>query len=91
MIPPSIMRIRVREKGKHNISLWLPLFLLWPIIIVFTAILLPFLIIAAIVFWNKYGKQILKSIPVFYSLICAMRGTLINVDSGAQKVYIGIW
>jgi hypothetical protein len=34
MWPPSILRVRIASKGSRTISLWIPLFLLWPLIFV---------------------------------------------------------
>jgi hypothetical protein len=38
MIPPYLFDLRVAEKGKRPVHVWLPLFLLWPLGIVLFAL-----------------------------------------------------
>ncbi len=36
-LPPSLLYVRVKEDARHGFGLWLPLFLLWPLIVVILA------------------------------------------------------
>jgi hypothetical protein len=82
-LPPSSVRFRLAN-GQHHLSLWLPLFLLWPFAVVFALILLPFVLIFATVFWRSgYGKTLLLCGPGVMSCLCALRG--LNVDIGQKQ------
>jgi len=34
-VPPSLVAMRVVEQGRTKVSIWFPLFLLWPLLLVF--------------------------------------------------------
>lgn len=34
-LPPSLMYVKVRDDGNEGFGIWLPLFLLWPLILMF--------------------------------------------------------
>ena len=34
MIPPAVIDVAIREKGKKGFRIWLPLFLFWPLLLV---------------------------------------------------------
>ena len=44
--PPYLMRVRVKNPDT-KISLWLPLFIIYPLLLVVLLVLLPFMLIAA--------------------------------------------
>ena len=61
--PPLWLRVKVREPEK-DFGLWLPLFLLIPVVLVVLIILSPLILIAAILLWpTGWGKIALMSIP----------------------------
>jgi hypothetical protein len=77
------MRLRVANE-QHNINLWLPLFIVWPFVLVFTLVLLPFLLLAAIIFlYRGYGKMLLQGGPLIMSCLCALRG--LDVRTGQKQ------
>ena len=45
MWPPSMLRVRVRDKG-NSFGLWLPIFLVWPVVLVLAMALLPLGLVA---------------------------------------------
>ena len=90
MFPPSILRVRVRNQ-QHHFSLWLPLFLLWPVLMVLALLLLPLLLIAAVILSYKgWGIPLLMAGPVIFGLLCAMRGLKVDIGEEPEKFYISL-
>lgn len=89
-VPPSLIRFRLANE-QHRFSLWLPLFLIWPFVIVFALVLLPFVLLTAVVAWHKgYGKILLKSGPCIMSCLCALRGLDVHVGQKQNGLIITI-
>ena len=89
-VPPSLLRLRVAD-GQHRLSLWLPLFILWPFAALLALVLLPFVLLFAAVFWHKgYGKTLLMSGPRIMSCICALRGLDIRTGQKQSGLIISV-
>ena len=54
--PPSVLRVRVEGDGRR-FRLWLPLFTLWPPVLLVFLLLSPLVIVAAAVLWPKGWGQ----------------------------------
>jgi hypothetical protein len=78
--PPLIMKLSIpHENG--TIRIWLPLFLIYPIIAVIVIILAPIVIIAALIFWPLgMGKTVLLFGPYLYNVLCAVVDLEINIE-----------
>jgi hypothetical protein len=90
--PPYLLKIRVRNR-RHAFVLWLPLFLIWPLVLVFLTamflILLPFALLAMLFTWETgYWRPVLLSVPLVIRLICSLPGTKVDVDGQAGRVSI---
>jgi hypothetical protein len=46
MVPPAIVAMRVVEQGRTKFKIWFPLFLLWPLLLVFLLLTLVASLIA---------------------------------------------
>ena len=46
MIPPAIIKMRFKESGKKGWALWIPLFLLWPIMLL---VMIPVFLVSVFV------------------------------------------
>ena len=95
MWPPLIMRLRIKNTN-HNFGLWLPLFLVWPILlvlgIILGIILLPFLLIAAVLFWHLWWvRPLLFGMPVLFQLICALRGLKVEIEQNSERFLVHFW
>lgn len=88
MYPPALMRLRVIQKGR-GVSLWLPLFLVWPLAIAVKLALLPFLLLAIAVMWpSGWGRRLLIGSIALVSVACALRGLEIEVERPNEQVTI---
>ena len=90
MFPPSILRLRIHNK-QHNFSLWLPLFLLWPLLLVLGLLLLPLLLIAAVILsYRGWGIPLLLAGPAIFGLLCALRGLKVEIGQNSEQVFISL-
>jgi hypothetical protein len=90
--PPYLLKLKIRNQD-HDFALYLPLFLIWPVVIVFLLaiflILLPFAILALIFTW-RWGwlRSLLLAGPALFRLVGQLPG--LEIDAGGKKgqVYI---
>ena len=88
--PPYLMRVRVNEPD-NRINLWLPLFLIYPLLAVIMLVFLPLILIAAVVLLIMGWGKTLFIIPfAIFSCIGAMRGLEVQVEQGQEKVFISV-
>lgn len=86
IIPPSLLRIRVIEKGKRKVNLWIPLFLIWPLVIALMVVLAPVALVVCLV-WPK-GRQVVMAGPRLLALAWAIRGLRVRVKDEANRVRV---
>ena len=90
MWPPSLLRLRIRN-GKHRFGLWLPLFIVWPPVVLMGLALLPFVLALSALLWpTGLGRPLLLVGPRFFGLFCSFRGLTIDVQSASDQVYIAL-
>ena len=86
--PPSIIRLRF-QKDDQQFSLWLPLILIWPLIVIVSIVLFPIVLILATLLWPAgWGRPLLRSGPVLLRIFCALRNLEINVEEPTERVFI---
>ena len=79
--PPLIMRIKIRNSDT-KFGLWIPLFLIFPIVAIFMITLAPLALLAAlIVLPFGYARTVLCA-PALFSVFCAMRGLEVDIVNG---------
>jgi|WetSurMetagenome_2_1015567.scaffolds.fasta_scaffold210854_2 hypothetical protein len=85
--PPALMHIKVKNET-HDIGLWLPIFLLWPLALAVVIILLPIILLGLIIFWDSWGMWSLKVLWAAIAACCSLRGLEVDVQTGKDLVYI---
>lgn len=86
---PLLMKIKIPRQSKHPLTLYLPLFIAWIILIAVFLLLLPIIFIMAIVSWSKgYGRLVLIFIPMVCSIFWHMQGLKIDVQDKDQHIYL---
>ncbi len=79
---PSIMNLRIEDGNKFRLRLWLPLFLVWPVVLVLFLILLPFLVVAEVVLrLTNVQIYLFRLLGGVFSLLSALRGLTVRVKS----------
>lgn len=87
--PPSVMRIRIQRQQHRGIGLWLPLFIILPIVFVLTLALAPLVLLAAAILWRRgLGRLLLIGGPMILNCLCALRGLEVNVENEKECVFI---
>ncbi len=90
--PPYLLKLKFSNPD-HALGLWLPLFLIWPMVLVFLlavfVILLPFALLALIFTWRPdWLYTLLKSVPAIYRLLSQLPGLLLDLKGNDGRVYI---
>ena len=84
--PPWLMRLNI--SGRRRCSLWLPLFLLWPLAAALAIVLAPLVLLAALILWHLvWGKLILLSGPMLFDVFCSLRGLEVDINRG-NRVFL---
>lgn len=87
MRPPIFAVVRFRRGSSQRvINLWLPLFLVWILLLPLVLVLLPFAIVAMIV----VGMRPFHALGLFLRVLGSVAGTTIEVDSPKALVSIRI-
>ena len=88
---PMILKLRIKDKNQKRFGIWLPLFLIWLIILPLLAIPAPFVLLAALILWpSSYGRLVLYSYLAVFSIISNMSGLNLDIESKDSIVYIDI-
>ena len=69
-----LLPIAVRVKRRGRPGIWVPLFLLWPLIIAVFCLALPLCAI-----WPAPRRSALAALGATYQLLCALHGTHVEV------------
>ena len=87
ILPPLSATLHVKPSGwRFGIRLWLPLFLVWLILLPLVLLALPFLFVAAVIF----GVRFWSSLRAAGALLTALRGTKVEVENPHTRVFINV-
>ena len=86
---PVLLKLRVPRQDGDILTLYLPLFLLWLILIPILIVLLPFILIGAVFAWNSgYGRFLVYLYPLLFDLLVNLKGLKIDIQSKKDNIYI---
>ncbi len=78
---PVFFRLKLKRKEKRPVRLWLPLILIWLVIIPFSAVLCPFILFVAWAVKRKeYGTLLLHFYPLLFSALRALSGLSVEIE-----------
>jgi hypothetical protein len=84
-----LLKIKIPGKGRTPMSLYLPLFLLWLVLIPVLILLLPFYLLLLLVSALKgYGRIVLMIVPMFGAVLWNLQGLKIDVRDGDSDTYL---
>ena len=84
--PPLLLRLGI---GRRRFPVWLPLFLLWPVAAAVIIVLAPLVLLAALILRPLgWGKLVIISGPMFFGVLCALRGLEVNLNLGSRLLQI---
>ena len=89
---PLILRLRVKDKENKRFGIWLPLFLLWLVILPLLVIPAPIILLVALILWpGGKGRLVLFSYMAVFELIFNLSGLKVDVESNeGSVVYINL-
>jgi len=88
--PPYLMRLQIKNQD-NNINLWLPLFIILPVVAIIFIIAVPLILVAAAILWPYgWGKPLVMAIPAVLGCLCALRGLEVDITQNKEKVFISI-
>jgi phosphoglycerol transferase MdoB-like AlkP superfamily enzyme len=90
--PPYLLKVRFHNPD-HTFGLWLPLFLIWPVVLAFLLaifiILLPFAFLALIFTWRSdWFYYLLLSVPAVFRIFFQLPGLKVDVGRKQDQVHI---
>ncbi len=85
-MPPLIVRLHVQTNAGRQVRLWIPLFLLWLLMLPFVAVMLPVLFIVCVVL----DVDPFPALGAIWSLLCATTGSHIEVEAPDASVYFHV-
>jgi hypothetical protein len=73
---PCLAMVRIGGHQRRGVRLWLPLFLLWPLLLPFAVVLA----VAGLVVARAYGVAAIGALRAAWQLASGLRGMHIEVD-----------
>ncbi len=90
MLPPALVRVRV-QGDERRMRLWLPVFLLWPLLAALAALAVPVCaLVAALQRRRGLARLILLAVPLALYLLCSLRGLRVDVAGRDGRVFVSI-
>lgn len=101
ILPPMVLKVDIEKRSGRGFTLWIPLFIFWPFLLVVFILELPFLLLAAvlalltIVGSGRVGRLprlilLMLAVPRFFAIYWALRGLLIDVRNTSEHVHISV-
>ncbi|HEY1710059.1 MAG TPA: hypothetical protein VGG10_17445 [Rhizomicrobium sp.] len=87
MILPLVAVIRIRTLEGRHIALWVPLFLIWLLLLPFAVVLTPIFVIVCL----AVGVDPFQAIAAFWRIFAAFCGTHVEVDSPNATVFVHVY
>jgi hypothetical protein len=87
MILPLIAVIRIRTLEGRHVNLWVPLFLMWLLLLPFAVVLTPVFVIVCL----AIGVDPFQAIANSWKIIAAFCGTHVEVDSPNATVFVHVY
>lgn len=87
-IPPAILDLRVAKPGERTVHLWLPLFLLWPLVLALGVLALVLTVLADTVLfilgqhYHHYTILLARS----FAALAETRGMVVRINDGETIV-----
>lgn len=87
-IPACLMHLKIYN-NQHRINLWLPLFLVWLILLAFALALSPIVLILMLFFlptgWSKF---LLMLGPSIYGILCALKDLRVDINGDKEQLLL---
>jgi hypothetical protein len=91
MIPPAILKLRLTNRDRGWPTLWLPLFLLWPLLLVVFVLGTTAAVVLLALSGQGSGPNAFRACIGVYRVLCATRGTHLDVVGPNAHVLIAVY
>ncbi len=86
---PMILKLRSRGKSGKRPTLWLPLFLVWIIVLPLLVIPAPFIMLAALIMWpSGRGHLVFHAYLTIFRIIGCLSGFEMDIESRNSTFFI---
>ena len=86
---PMILKLGIPRTGREPVNLYLPLFLIWILLLPFALLAVFFMLIAAGLTWGSgHGRTILVMIPMIGTVLWNLHGLQIDVRDEDTNIYM---
>lgn len=86
---PIFMNIRILKNNKKKLKIFIPLVLIWILLFALLIALAPFVLISSVILWRRgYGKTMLITYPMLFSLICSLSGLSVQIEKMDKNISI---
>ena len=86
--PPSLLRLRVRTPEHAWPTLWLPLFLIWPLLCLLLVPLALVVLLVAIALDPRQPARAFALVGALFAVVCGLRGVHIDVVGERAQILI---
>jgi hypothetical protein len=91
MLPPALLRMQISGSHSSWPRLWLPLFVLWPLFWVLFAFASACVVLALWLSAQTSVARALEMCTQAYALLCAVRGTHVDVVGARSRILIRVY
>jgi hypothetical protein len=93
ILPPLVIDVRVREADSRSFHIWLPFFLLWPLLLVVFGFALVVAVVVDFALYMVGARYYGYTLLLLYSLhlLAETRGTHAHVAGGTSLVDVDIY
>ena len=86
---PIFMRMKIKKKEKRGVRLFIPIILVWILLLALLIVILPFFLIAAVLTIPAgIGFRILFFYPLLFSLLCSLSGLAVHIENPKKQFLI---
>ncbi len=93
-MPPYMLKLRF-QNPQHAFSIWLPLFIIGPIILILLLavllIALPFIFLSFLFTWRTDWWRWLRKAPAILDILLSLPGLKIDVENGEKNITIDLY
>jgi len=89
--PPAILTLWSARDNGRPLRLWLPLFLLWPVVLLVAIVIMPFWLLFALACWiGGRGTNALRAPWRAILLVCSLPGLRVTLGkSNGKELHVG--
>jgi hypothetical protein len=88
--PPLLMHVRIKN-SKANFGLWLPLFMLFPLLLVILLALSPLILIILLIMWpSGWGRWAWQSLKMSFVSLWNLRGLNVDIQNRDGIVQVNV-